>query len=481
MYSFVVFLPLACSSLRFLFRPPSPGIMIQSGDFRQDASGEFRQLMQEENDSQLSDAHTDVGDDAGDEDGVQFVKKQSGDSRALLTSSDCVSSIVGYFPQHGRGLYSLVLLLGVVIGAAVWFTFNSLTQEFGDSACPECVRHYQRVGSTALSITVTGSNSTSVCPWLENIWTCSGYCPNVDVGHLAHCDYLPRKPLPELVGYDLDCLPPTDRCPAYNVWDKDLQPPTLTPVVNIPDHLLSNFTLGARVAVSTHLFDYRGAAIDASATRYWTPEYIESFRALARGRKKLGTYSTDALYPVLNTYRHIAIQGASVAVIGTEIPWVEASLLEWGAAKVTTIEYGDIVSSVPEIVTITPSAFLRSIVDRQTRKETIERFDSIWTYSSLEHDGLGRYSDPINPYGDLQSLVKLTCMLKPGGLLFLAFPVSRVDQLWWNVHRIYGPIRIPLVLRHYHLLQVFGDIAEGNSWANQPVLVMQNRIGCFNQ
>ena len=473
-------------SLRLRVRPssafphPFPAFMIQSGDFRQEASGEFRQLMQEENDSQLSDVHDDVGDDGGDEHGVQFVKRQSGNSRALYSLSDCFSPVPGHCPLSRRGLYSLVLMLGVVFGAAMLFSFRSLTQDFGDSACPACARHYQMVGSTALSITVTGPNSTRVCPWLENIWTCSGYCPNVDVAHPAHCDYLPRKPLPELVGYDLDCLPPIDRCPAYNVWDKDLQPPTLTPVVNIPDHLLSNFTLGARVAVSTHLFDYRGAAIDASATRYWTPEYIESFRALARGRKKLGTYSTDALYPVLNAYRHIAIQGASVAVIGTEIPWVEASLLEWGAAKVTTIEYGDIVSTVPDIVTITPSAFLRSL-DRQARQKVVERFDSIWTYSSLEHDGLGRYSDPINPYGDLQSLVKLTCMLKPGGLLFLAFPVSRVDQLWWNVHRIYGPIRIPLVLRHYHLLQVFGDIAEGNSWANQPVLVMQNRIGCLNQ
>lgn len=31
-------------------------------------------------------------------------------------------------------------------------------------------------------------------------------------------------------------------------------------------------------------------------------------------------------------------------------------------------------------------------------------FDAIVSFSGLEHDGLGRYGDPLNPYGDLSAM-----------------------------------------------------------------------------
>jgi hypothetical protein len=37
----------------------------------------------------------------------------------------------------------------------------------------------------------------------------------------------------------------------------------------------------------------------------------------------------------------------------------------------------------------------------------------------VEHDGLGRYGDPINPFGDLESIARARCLLKHGGILFL--------------------------------------------------------------
>ena len=70
---------------------------------------------------------------------------------------------------------------------------------------------------------------------------------------------------------------------------------------------------------------------------------------------------------------------------------------------------------------------------------------------------------PSTPTGICRPSSKMTCMLKPGGLLFLSFPVATVDRLWWNVHRVYGPLRIPFVLRHFHLVEVFGDIASDDS------------------
>jgi len=36
----------------------------------------------------------------------------------------------------------------------------------------------------------------------------------------------------------------------------------------------------------------------------------------------------------------------------------------------------------------------------QERLESLYLFDMVFSFSSIEHDGLGRYGDPLNPNGD---------------------------------------------------------------------------------
>ena len=117
---------------------------------------------------------------------------------------------------------------------------------------------------------------------------------------------------------------------------------------------------------------------------------------------------------------------------------------------------------------------------QENEKNGRQIFDSIWSYSSIEHDGLGRYRDPLNPYGDLQTMMKLSCILKPGGLLFLGLPINVKDFIQFNLHRIYGPIRLPLLYRNYHIVEVLGyGLAKGERDAStQPFVVLQNKIGC---
>ncbi|CAF4695735.1 unnamed protein product, partial [Rotaria socialis] len=103
-------------------------------------------------------------------------------------------------------------------------------------------------------------------------------------------------------------------------------------------------------------------------------------------------------------------------------------------------------------------------------------------YSSIEHDGLGRYRDPLNPYGDFQTMIKITCILKPGGLLFLSVPLNSHDFIQFNLHRLYGPIRLPLLYRHFHVVEVLGSgmANRHGDYDIQPFVVLQNKIGCNN-
>ncbi len=56
----------------------------------------------------------------------------------------------------------------------------------------------------------------------------------------------------------------------------------------------------------------------------------------------------------------------------------------------------------------------------------------------LEHIGLGRYGDPIDPNGSLLAATELQRILKSGGRLFLSVPVGR-ERVCFNAHRVFLP------------------------------------------
>lgn len=74
----------------------------------------------------------------------------------------------------------------------------------------------------------------------------------------------------------------------------------------------------------------------------------------------------------------------------------------------------------------------------------------------IEHIGLGRYGDPIDPDGYLLAARELTRVLAPGGTLLLGTPVGR-ERLCFDGHRIFDPQTIVnvfggLMLAEYSLI-----------------------------
>ncbi len=55
----------------------------------------------------------------------------------------------------------------------------------------------------------------------------------------------------------------------------------------------------------------------------------------------------------------------------------------------------------------------------------------------VEHVGLGRYCDPLDPDGDLKAMAELRRVLAPGGSLLLVVPVGRA-RVAFNAHRVYA-------------------------------------------
>jgi SAM-dependent methyltransferase len=56
----------------------------------------------------------------------------------------------------------------------------------------------------------------------------------------------------------------------------------------------------------------------------------------------------------------------------------------------------------------------------------------------IEHIGLGRYGDPLDPAGSQKAAKELIRVLAPQGRLFLSTPVGR-ERVCFNAHRIFAP------------------------------------------
>jgi SAM-dependent methyltransferase len=56
---------------------------------------------------------------------------------------------------------------------------------------------------------------------------------------------------------------------------------------------------------------------------------------------------------------------------------------------------------------------------------------------TIEHVGLGRYGDPIDPEGDVKACKELSRVLAPGGSLLFVTPVGKEAVIQFNAHRIY--------------------------------------------
>lgn len=74
----------------------------------------------------------------------------------------------------------------------------------------------------------------------------------------------------------------------------------------------------------------------------------------------------------------------------------------------------------------------------------------------LEHVGLGRYGDPVDPGAHRLAAAELRRVLAPAGTLLLSAPVGR-ERLRFDAHRIFDPATIaalfsPLELAEFHLI-----------------------------
>lgn len=210
------------------------------------------------------------------------------------------------------------------------------------------------------------------------------------------------------------------------------------PPMSMPKFLEDRYTMNGKVRVLNRYFNE-----SKSIKKKWSKEYIESFVRTARA-KKPGNYGhVDLmLYTLIESF---PIRGKSVLITGSFRPFYEGLCIAYGASDIVVSEY-----NVPECDDDRISYI--HVDDLGDRK-----FDVVLSISSFEHDGLGRYGDPLDPNGDLKAMTSIKQNMKQDSIMFFSVPIG-LDTVVWNAHRVYGRVRLPILLDGFSVVWSSFDI-----------------------
>jgi SAM-dependent methyltransferase len=85
----------------------------------------------------------------------------------------------------------------------------------------------------------------------------------------------------------------------------------------------------------------------------------------------------------------------------------------------------------------------------------------------IEHIGLGRYGDPLNPDGSIEAAKELERILKSSGKLYLSLPVGR-ERVCFNAHRVYAPSTVVEFFSELKMLSFSYVDDNGVFFENKP-------------
>ena len=73
---------------------------------------------------------------------------------------------------------------------------------------------------------------------------------------------------------------------------------------------------------------------------------------------------------------------------------------------------------------------------------SLPQSDSVSCLHTIEHFGLGRYNDPLDPNGHIKGIKNIIRLVKPNGKLYISFPIGNNNEVHFNAHRVFKPTDI---------------------------------------
>ena len=94
--------------------------------------------------------------------------------------------------------------------------------------------------------------------------------------------------------------------------------------------------------------------------------------------------------------------------------------------------------------------------------------DSVSCLHALEHFGLGRYGDPVDPNGYMTGLENMSKLIMAGGVFYLSVPIGQ-ERVEFNAHRVFDPLSlVRLAAANNLVLRDFAWVEPGRALVESP-------------
>jgi SAM-dependent methyltransferase len=90
--------------------------------------------------------------------------------------------------------------------------------------------------------------------------------------------------------------------------------------------------------------------------------------------------------------------------------------------------------------------------------------ESMSSLHAIEHFGLGRYGDPIDPNACFKAMRAMARVLRPGGQLYVSVPIGK-ERLEFNAHRVFSTHTILNAFTNLSLMS-FAAVDDGGDFHN---------------
>lgn len=159
------------------------------------------------------------------------------------------------------------------------------------------------------------------------------------------------------------------------------------------------------------------------------------------------------------TERHVDI-GSSVLTMSVLSAHVDT----------TFVDYRPLKAVLPGLTSIAGNILDLPFADRSV--------NSLSCLHVIEHIGLGRYGDPIDPQGSIKAALELQRIVSHGGKLLLSLPIGR-ERICFNAHRVHAAATVLAMFPQMKLIEFSFVDDDGQYRENETIAASGNlEYGC---
>ena len=136
-----------------------------------------------------------------------------------------------------------------------------------------------------------------------------------------------------------------------------------------------------------------------------------------------------------------------------------------GFVETTFVDYRPLKSNLSGLRSISGDILALAFDDKS--------IDSLSCLHVIEHIGLGRYGDPLDPNGSIKAALELQRVVADGGSLYLSVPVGR-ERICFNAHRVFSPCTVIDMFSEMTLVDFSFVDDEGDYQERQSLKISEN-------